>query len=137
SEGFFVTDGTTTAPIFAVMNGEVFVTGRLTAQYLDVDGLITIKDSGALSAFKESPDDTTDGIYFGKVEDKFALSASRTAADGKIQEVSFTSDGFRLTNPRFFKRSTAVDLPNMITTSQTISLAGKTMVRVSHMIGGG
>lgn len=138
ADGFYLFDGTTETMPFAYEAGELYLNARVTAQYLEIDQLLSFTDTGALTAFKSSPDDTTDGLFFGKVEEMFAFSASRTGAGGSTQEVRLASDGFRLTNAEFWKRSSGVNSEIRVTaTTGLISLAGKTMIRIPSAIGGG
>ena len=139
---FQVRTNTSTAVPFYVLGDNVYFGGIVEAEFLRVNSLLTISDTGALAAGKIGPDDSSDGLFLGQVKDgagtRFAFSASRTTPDGLLQEVSLTPDGFRLVNAQFFYNAATPDPVVRRTTNLSVTtLTGAQMIRVSELIGGG
>lgn len=117
--------------------------GTLTSNVLTVNSLLKVAQSGALSAGKISPADPTDGLYFGQMLDeqsnyKFHFAASREGNSGQVQQVSFTNDGFHLTNAQHYVTAdVAVNESVTATTGKVNMPAGTTRFRVVSAVGGG
>lgn len=116
---------------------------ELTSEILRVLSLLQIEEGGALSAGKASPDDSTDGLFFGRyykdeADDGFALAASRLNGADIPQQVLLTRDEFTITNASFRVSATAVDAVQRKTADMAATaLPGKTMIRIASAIGGG
>lgn len=144
ASGELIVDGAVTARTIAAeaVVAEAIAAGAVSVMHLTVAELLTLTGRGAFAAFKQSPDDGEDGLFFGRVTEgaqtKFALAASRKAAGGLPQEVRFGSDGFRLTNAQFYFAMSAPDpVVRRTTDLATTTLTGAKMVRIPAAIGGG
>lgn len=121
-----------------VIDGDHIKTGGVKADNIDVDELsaitatmgaltvnnrLTITESGALLSFKSGPYDEGDGLFFGQTgADGFAFSAARTTLSGIRQSVDLRDTGFSLLNARHMVSASISPPPQVITTSQTITL---------------
>jgi hypothetical protein len=117
--------------------------GRLSASYLDVDGLLTIGVGAGMKYQKSSvSDDATDGVYLG-VESasgspRFGFAASRTSPLGKKQSLKLTSnEGLQLVNARHFVTGSSAATPAFAGSSQTITLPVGSKYLNLEIYGGG
>ncbi len=139
ASGFYLFDGADETVPFAYQDGEIYLNARVTAQYMEIDRLLTFSGTGALAAFKKSANDSADGLFFGRDDaGGFVLAASRVAANGKLQQVRFAQDGFTLRNPSFYYASAAPNAVVRRTTNLAVTtLTGAKMIQITSAIGGG
>jgi hypothetical protein len=137
--GYHVAAGTITTDKMNVawLNGE-----RISANFLDVDSLLTLQVGAGLRYQKASvTDDGTDGIYFG-VDNaggspRFGFAASRTNS-GKQQSLKLTSnDGLQILNARHFVTGASAAVSAQAVTSTTITLPTTTKYLNLDIWGGG
>jgi hypothetical protein len=137
TDAVMIADGVITAD---KMNVEWLNAGRISAEYLDVNALLTIQEAAGLRYQKSSVnEDNQDGLYFGVDGGEFGFAASRTSGAGRNQRLKLSSqDGLRLLNANHYvsgaSMPTAVGVASNL--GRTALPAGTKTVSVD-MIGGG
>ncbi len=97
----------------AFLNG-----GRIRAEYLDIDRMLTILPGGSLSHGKTNGDSVTPGIFFGRDTGGFSFAASRISGSGLQQSIKLTeSSGLQLRNAKFSVATTSPVVTQEVTVS--------------------
>lgn len=129
-------DGTVTAE---KLNVDWLNAGRISAEYLDVNTLLTIGEFAGLRYGKvAATSDELDGIYFGRDTTEFGFAASRTS-DNRRQGFKLTSStGLQFFNARHFVSGQTPPLAITRTTNlgRTALPAGTSTVKFT-LTGGG